>query len=478
MGSGKTLTAKNLAALGAERLAELLLELAVGDAATKRQLRLELASQSGDGSDVVAEIRKRLNTIAKSRSFVDWQKIRTLAKDLEAQRAAIMKHVVPTKPAEALDLLWRLLEMAPSIYERCDDSNGTIGDIMDETLENLGEVVADAMLPAGKLAERVFASVCANDYGQFDGLIEETAEALGKDGLELLQAKFEHFAQNPPARPKGEERRVIAISSRGPIHEDDFASDRHARLARSALTEIADALGDVDGYTARFTDVEQANPAIAADIAERLLTAGRAEEALAALAKADPDSGRGRRWPDWERVRIDVLEELGRSADAQAERWAFFERDLNTDYLRAYLKRLPDFDDEEAENRAIAHARQFASFHQALAFLVNWPAHDAAAYLILGRYGELDGDHYWLLTPAADALDQRHPLATTLMLRAMIEFALNRARSKRYGHATRHLKSCEYLAKRIEDWAGHPDHETWIADLRARHGRKTAFWNA
>ena len=88
MASGKTLNARNLAALGAERLAELLLELAEGDAAAKRQLRLELTSQSGDGSDVVAEIRKRLNAIAKSRSFVDWQRIRMLAKDLEAQRAA------------------------------------------------------------------------------------------------------------------------------------------------------------------------------------------------------------------------------------------------------------------------------------------------------------------------------------------------------------------------------------------------------
>jgi len=47
MASDKTLNAKNLAALGAERLAELLLELAQGDAASKRHLRLELATRSG-----------------------------------------------------------------------------------------------------------------------------------------------------------------------------------------------------------------------------------------------------------------------------------------------------------------------------------------------------------------------------------------------------------------------------------------------
>lgn len=478
MASKKTLTAKNLAALGAERLAELLLELAEGDAATKRQLRLELASRSGDGSDVVLEIRKRLATIAKSRSFVDWQKIRTLAKDLEAQRAAITKHVVPTKPGEALDLLWRLLEIAPSIFERCDDSNGTIGNIMDETIENIGEVAAQAKMPPDRLAERVFTSVCANDYGQFDGLIKETAEALGKEGLDLLKVKFERFAQSPPTRPKGKERRMLAISSHGPIYEDDYASDRHARLTRSALTEIADALGDVDDYAARFTDAERGNPAIAAGIAERLLAAGRAQEAMDTIDQAEKNLPVGRSWPDWERVRIEALDALGRSAEAQEARWDLFERDLSADYLQFYLKRLPDFDDEKAEDRAITFARQYAGFHQALAFLIDWPAHEAAAGLILERYNELDGDHYWLLTPAADALDQRHPLAATLMLRAMIGFSLERARSKRYGHAARHLKSCDYLAKRIEDWAGHPDHDAWVTDLRLRHGRKAAFWNA
>ena len=55
----------------------------------------------------------------------------------------------------------------------------------------------------------------------------------------------------------------------------------------------------------------------------------------------------------------------------------------------------------------------------------------------MARTGELDGDHYGLLTPAADALEQRHPLAATLVLRAMIDLSLDAAKYKRYGHAAR-----------------------------------------
>lgn len=78
-------------------------------------------------------------------------------------------------------------------------------------------------------------------------------------------------------------------------------------------------------------------------------------------------------------------EALGRSDEAQSARWGIFECDFNADYLRAFLKRLPDFDDEEAELRAITHARAYAGFHHGLAFSINWPALDAAAAHVLER---------------------------------------------------------------------------------------------
>ena len=45
MAKKTTLNAKNLEALGAERLAELLIEISTGSAAHKRRLRLELAGE-------------------------------------------------------------------------------------------------------------------------------------------------------------------------------------------------------------------------------------------------------------------------------------------------------------------------------------------------------------------------------------------------------------------------------------------------
>jgi len=57
MASKKTVTLDNLVALGPERLAAILVELADGDAEIKRRLRLELAAQAGDDT-IAAEISK------------------------------------------------------------------------------------------------------------------------------------------------------------------------------------------------------------------------------------------------------------------------------------------------------------------------------------------------------------------------------------------------------------------------------------
>jgi hypothetical protein len=56
------LNAKNLEALGAERLAELLIEISTGNAAAKRRLRLELAGAQSP-AELAKEVRSGLRRL-------------------------------------------------------------------------------------------------------------------------------------------------------------------------------------------------------------------------------------------------------------------------------------------------------------------------------------------------------------------------------------------------------------------------------
>jgi hypothetical protein len=253
-----------------------------------------------------------------------------------------------------------------------------------------------------------------------------------------------------------------------------MAERSRQRMVAMALKDIADAMGDVDAFIAQYDPKTRKAPGIAAKIAVRLLAAGRAADALGFIERADTkDSWVPREWLD---TRLDVLEALDRKEEAQAFRWRCFERTLLSEYLRDFLKRLPDFEDIEAEDRAMDHAAAHPSLLPALGFFLEWPSLERATRLLIDRPDEINGERYELLVPAAEALSARFPLAATLALRAMIDFTLSNARSKRYGYAAQHLSECEGLACRIEDYGPFEPHAAYVARLKRDHGRKTGFW--
>jgi hypothetical protein len=456
MAGKSTLNAKNLEALGAARLAELLITLSQGDAAAKRMLRLALAEQRGP-AEIAREVRKRLATIARSSSFLDGRQRDALLRDLDQQRLAIVGPIAEHEPALAVDLLWTFLELVEPVLERCDDSDGAVMPMFHQATADLGAVAIQAKGNTEGLADQVYAALIDNGYGQFDHLIEHLEGALGTAGLAHLRQRLEMLRGR---HPSNESRRLTV---------------------RLAMLDIADALGDAEAYLAEYRDHDPGAltvPAIAAEVAERLIAAGRAGEALTLLDGADPrEKQRSAGLVEWLDARIRALEALDRAQEAQALRWNHVERHLSIRHLREYLKRLPDFEDAAEEERALGQVLEHPSFHQALWFLHQWPDRRRAARLVLKRQSELDGDSYELLGPVAESLEAEHPLAATLCLRAMIHFSLERARSTRYRHAARHLDTCRRLAAAIEDWNGVPDHRAYLAHLRQDHGRKYGFWS-
>jgi hypothetical protein len=458
---------ENLVRLGVERLASILMDIAADQPAVKRRLRVELAGEAG-GEIVAAEMSKRISTLRSARSFIDWQKRPDFVRDLDLTRTTIAEKIAQTRPDLALDLMWRFMVLAAPVLNRVDDSSGTVGAVFRAACEDLGVLAAKARPEPHALAEQVFAAVMKNDYGEFDNLIPTIFPALGEPGAAELKAR---------------------LTAAMPTRTTSDRYDSHAAAVRYALQQIADGEQDVIAYIALVPAEERNRPAVAAEIGRRQLDAGRADEAVAILEAATPkkrptrddmDEVMGLGWDgpdaDWESVYIDALDATRKAEHAQRLRWTAFEERLSVDRLRAYLKALPDFDDVLAEERAMEHARGFRDFSTAMHFLHAWPAHRQAAQLVLERHAEINGNLYYLLDPVARWLEGSHPLAATLLRRAMIEDTLDGAKSRRYRHAARHLAECRSLASIIGDYGQFETHEAFVLRLRARHGRKSGFW--
>ncbi|MDJ0277689.1 hypothetical protein QLH51_12865 [Sphingomonas sp. 2R-10] len=386
-----------------------------------------------------------------------------------------MDLVAPRDPKAALDLLWRFAACGQSVLERSDDGSGRLGEIFCSVAEDIGPVAVAARADPLTIAEQAFEAVRYDEYGVYDRLIPALAPALGANGLARIRDLATAWQAEPVVTPPQKDRKAIGWGSGGALFADQIDTSHRKHASARLLKEVADACGDVDAWIAQYDAKGRRVPAIAAGIAERLLAAGRADEAWTAIEASE--AGRGG-WvpPEWEKSRLAVLDALGRHEDAHAFRWERFTTALDTGHLRAYLQRLPDFEDFDAEQRALAHSRAFPDVHRALAFLTAWPALDRAASLVLERPDAIDSNLYELLTPAAEALEPKYPLAATVLRRAMIDFTLTNARSSRYRHAARHLAECAGLARRIIDHGALPDHDRYLARLRADHGRKPGFW--
>ena len=545
MANKTSLNAKNLEALGTARLAELLMDLCQGNAAAKRALRLALAEQGG-AADVAQQVRKRLATIARSGSWLDKRRRDELLADLERQRQAIVGSIASHDGELAMELLWRFLDLAESLLDRCDDSDEAALGLFHLVSADLGRVACLAQPAPATLADQVAVALLDNDYGQYDQLIPHLSEALTPEGLLHLRQLLE--AKRPPSpaqadqedeledlldselsddelleqldlleaendflyisdfdgkyEPEDDETIDDATIDAGfdstsepnddealdadlePDFDDDSDPDvsEHRQVVRRAMLAIADALGDADGYLAEFRDhhpVALKLPGIAARVAGRLTAAGRAADALLLLEAAEPYlQRRPASYLDWLDARIAALEALMRHSEAQALRWSCVEHLLSIRHLRDYLKALPAFEDVEAEERAFDLVLAYPNFHLALQFVHQWPDQRRAARLILTRSAELDGYCYELLSAVAEALAAQQPLAASLCLRAMVDYSLEMSRSSRYKHAVRHLATCDVLAIKIRDWAGHDNHATYRDRLGLTHHQKYGFWEA
>jgi hypothetical protein len=472
----KALNKKNLVALGADVLADLLLEAVKSDAARQRRVRRVLSADQTP-EEGASDIRKRFASLRRATSFISWKAQRALAKELTDIIELIETRIAPDAPNLAFDLLWSLLGLSPSLQERTDDSNGTIGSVMDFAMHAIEKLASRLSLDTATLAGQVFEALLDNGYGEYDGAIRALAPAMGNDGLEHMKSRANEFMDAPiSAEERARYEGIYGIRK----SVEEMARDSRKRTLERMLQDIADCQGDVDAWLAKYTPEQLTFHTIAPSAARRLLDAGRLEDALKIVRNCLAKQSARDNWfdkRDLDQAHFDCLEALDRTEELKAALWDRFERRMCSESLRRYLKFLPDFDDDEALDCAKAKVLEHSYVYSALGFCIDWPDMALANRLVLARADEFDGDVYEMLTPAAERLSENYPLAAVLLWRAMIGFSLDAARSKRYGHTARHLASCAAADPQIDDYGAYPDHTAFLAHLRARHGRKSAFWN-
>ncbi len=472
-----TINVDALVALGVGKLAQLVFDESARDAGFRKLVSAALAGTKGPQA-VASLIDRRLAAVERARGFVEWDKAKAFAADLEMTVKTIVDELGPADPAAAAERLLRFIATHPLLFERVDDSQGRVSALYDDAVEAMGALVR-AMPEAdrARLPERIASALANETHGYMSAVVEAVAGDIPDSARASWDAKL--AAQQ-----------AALSAGRGDKHD----WERTGRISEiiSARIALAEARGDLDALIA----LEEARHPSVQDnigIAERLLAAGRSQEALAWIRRKKgrtigymglanlADGAAVRDGLSASRVKLEarILDALGDKATARALLWAAFESTLDADMLRQHMRRLDDFEEFDVLDRAFDHASSSTAIYRALKFFMEWPRLDRAARLVVERRDKWDGRHYELLGPAAAALEADHPAAATIIYRALLDDILTRAKSQAYGHGATYLAKLDELAGALDATiVGIDGHASYRAALLKTHGRKSGFWAA
>ena len=195
------LTRENLIALGAEKLATVVLDEAGRNAPFKKLVAAALAGAQGPKA-VAAVVDRRLAGLERARGFVEWEKRKTFAADIRGTLTTITDELGAADPGMAADRLVRFLTCSEHVFERIDDSSGQIQTIFHDGADALPDLVA--RMPDEdriELVGRLIPLLAADGYGLIDAAVHGTIPLLSEAGSrgDRLQDRGRNQGERPLA---------------------------------------------------------------------------------------------------------------------------------------------------------------------------------------------------------------------------------------------------------------------------------------
>jgi hypothetical protein len=435
-------------------LIAVLLELAKDHEAVEARLaRMQLANRP---DKLAAGFKKTLSGWRRSTKFYGYREAREFVRMLDGWLDQVARELLPKDPPAALALLETFIEADAAWFDRADDSDGMIGDAVRAACRHWLQAAARCETPRDVWPERLLKLYQADQYGARDELLRRADLLLDEPAQRGLVARLEsQLAQALDASPRGEGPPIDVFRISG------------------ALSLLAESLRDPDIMVrASLRYSPNPNPVQRQAFVRAYLDADRPADAMAWLQDA---------WGYLDDSRqdllADALERLGRFEESSPIRQRMFERTLSDFYFQRWLEHLP----EAARPEAVAHARQLALRHDdmtaAATLLLQFGDADAAEGRLLAEPGRIDGNDYGRLVPLAKALRAHEcPRGETVVYRALLKGILDRAYARAYCYAARYWTRLGEIAGSGISLLPLPSHEDFEAEIRARHGRKTAFW--
>ena len=437
---------QKLIALGAEALADALLNIAVHSDEADDLIEQLIATPKEN----VQRFKQKLSGLKHSRRFIDWRRASGFARELEMLLQDLKSGV--DDPITGVELVAAFYEADNTIFEMCDDSSGNIGDVFRDAKELFAEYASHCK-DKEKIADIILKVNQKDNYGIRDTLIDCAGECLPESIIRNMIATLQKWADK---------------------EKDEYGKRHHLRSIESLARQIKDARLFEKTRIASWGNL---NSAALVDISRVYLESGDVETAHSWLKKI-PE---GDTFQAYERDKL--LEEIyHKQGDSEKLTELLFEKFRSyhsTEALQALLDVIGHDKKDEVVADEVEQILKSDRLRESDAeFLIAVGKIDEAEVYLLKRADQLDGNHYGSLLSLAETMEaeNRH-LVTSLICRSLLISILERGYTKAYSHGIQYLKKLDKLAVNVADREKFNHHEAFKAQIIEEHGRKRSFWS-
>lgn len=359
--------------LGAAALADALLDLATQSDATDDFIEQLIASPK----EKVQRFKQQLSRIKRSERFIGWREASDFAHRLEMLLEDIPSSV--TDAMTGLELVATFYEADEAILGRCDDSNGTIGDLFRINAKELFFKFAAESEDKAKVAESILKLNRKDEYGVRDALFDGVAETLPEPLIRQMIATLQQQAAK---------------------ERDKYRQSGYLRLIESLARQVKDAKLFEQTRTASWGTL---STAAFIDIARVYLESGEIETASSWLQKIPKNESY--QAYEKEKLLLEIYQQQGNSEKVAELRYKQFRAYRSIDSLHRILDVIGADKREAVIAAELVLIEDDAELELSdVEFLLELGNIDEVENYLLERAAQLDGDLYGSLLPLAEAM--------------------------------------------------------------------------
>jgi len=418
--------------------------------------RIERLLLKNDTSTLIKTLKKKIKSLGINTYYYSYYQTRELANEVRQLQMDIENNILPGSPDQAFHLVNELLDTAENSVNRCDDSDGSVGDVYQDICLLWLKAASQSSVPATGWLPVVRQLADINDYGVLDLLLPNANLLLSEEELRQLAAYYEEGLRSS-LKKKTDESRDISWSVN--------------------LQGVAKALKNPAIYIQATLLVSPSpNHMQMESMVEFSLRCGDYDEAMKCLEKDWGDHG----WKKPNAIRLSLLADCYQGLNQPDKRLATLSELMDVEpTFENFQKIQPLVSEEDARQlreKLIVAVLKESELDDQLGPLLKLNEYSKAEKLAIKGVNEIAEWHYTQLLSLLDEVPEHGHILRILLLRSLADDILDGGRNQAYHHAASYLHQLDKLDKEVNNYSSLPTHTDYMERVKAKHKRKSSFW--